>query len=782
MPAPSAVPPPVRPESIAPAEEVFYASSEREMDLHELFDVLVRGKWIILGCLLAVLLPTVAWTLSQPSRYTSYAVVLIDKPADDLSTLRPQSGRLLAQEADLENELLVLRESYPLAEEAARTVLRTPAMPGTSRRPTVVAPGEDGRPPTVREVALRLQQAYVSAAPASDEVDAVRISGVSTDPAEAAFLANVYAEAFTALTRTESRAGVAASRTFLEAQVADKGTELAALDEAVRAFMDREDAVALDQETSQLVSQIAALEAERDAADVEVQRHRATIAAVQSELARVEPGLARRPASDVDGQLAAAQERLRELQAQVEPYYARNPELRGSDDVPEFLRIRREEMARLEDRVATLSAEIAATAAVGGGGPGDTQSAFQRSATLRAQLVEAPTALRGAEATRAQLGTRLAAYDRELEAIPNQSVDLARLQRDRLAAERLYQSLNENLQQAEVSEQSELGSARVIRPAFVASVPFAPRRLQTVLVDALLGLVLGVAGAIARVRLDRRLSRPDDIQKAGYALLGTIPDFTDTIRSDFGGQERVEVDGRRVDTRLVALLNPMTTASETYRALRTSVQFSRPDADVQTILVTSSSPSEGKSITASNLALVLAQAGRRVLLIDADLRRPTLHTRFDHPLSPGLAEVVFDDEPLRVERTLPVADNLWVLTAGQRVPNPSELLGSKRMRDVIEQARALFDVVVFDVPPVLAATDAVLLSTQADATLVVARAGVTKDFQLEATVSALLGVGAHVIGVVLNGFDLSHSYGYKYKYMYRYQSKYAYGNEKRASA
>ncbi len=752
------------------------------MDLHELIDILVRGKWIVLGCIVAVLIPTIGWAVSQPSRYTSYSVVLIDKPADDLSMLRPQSGRLLAQEPDLENELLVLRESYPLAEEAARTVLQTPVLPGTSRPLTVVAPDEDGRAPTLREVALRLQQQYISAAPASDEVDAVRISGVSTDPAEAAFLANVYAEAFTALTRTEGRASISASRTFLEEQVADKGTELAELDEAVRAFMDRENAVALDQETSQLVSQIAALEAERDAADVEVQRHSATIAAVQAELARVEPGLARRPASDVDGQLEAAQERLRELQAQVEPYYARNPELRGSDEVPEFLRIRRDEMARLADRIASLSAEIAATASVGGGGPGDTQSAFQRNATLRAQLVEARTALRGAEATRAQLAARLAAYDRELEAIPNQSVDLARLQRDRLAAERLYQLLNENLQQAEVSEQGELGSARIIRPAFVASMPFAPRRVQTILLGALAGLVLGLVGAVARVRLDRRLSRPDDIKAAGYSLLGTIPDFTDIIASDFGGQERFEVDGRRIDTRLVALLNPMTTASETYRALRTSVQFSRPDAVVQTLLVTSSSPSEGKSVTAANLALVMAQAGRRVLLVDADLRRPTVHSRFDRPLSPGLADVVFGDEPLSLEHGIPVADDLWIITAGQRVPNPSELLGSKRMREVIEQARGLFDVVIFDAPPVMAATDAVLLSTQADATLVVARAGVTRDFQLETTVAALHDVGAHVIGVVLNGFDLSHSYGYKYKYVYRYQDKYAYGAENRTTA
>ncbi|HEX8386517.1 MAG TPA: polysaccharide biosynthesis tyrosine autokinase, partial [Rubricoccaceae bacterium] len=436
------------------------------------------------------------------------------------------------------------------------------------------------------------------------------------------------------------------------------------------------------------------------------------------------------------------------------------------------------EIARAEADVERLSARLAAdAAATGGGGPGDPQSAFQRTAALRTQLSDARTALQGAIATREAIASRLASYDVELAAVPSQSIDLARLQRDRLAAERLFQTLDQKLQEAQVAEEGELGYARVIRPAFASPVPFAPQRLRNVVLAALAGLLLGVTVAVARVRLDHRFARPDDVQNAGHTLLGTIPDFSDLIKKDFGGKEFVDVGGRRLDTRLISLLNPMATASETYRALRTSVQFSRPDAVVQTILVTSANPGEGKSVTAANLALVLAQAGRRVLLVDCDLRRPTVHKKFGINREPGLSHVVFGDIALDPALLAQPADDLWVLPSGTLVPNPSELLGSKRMRDLLEEMRGLFDVLVLDAPPVHAATDAVLLSTQADATVVVARASVTKDFDLESAIGALNGVGAQVIGVVLNGFDISKSYGYRYKYAYRYGSDYAYGHE-----
>lgn len=784
--SPQVTPPTTRLDALAPVEEAFYTSDDAGTDLRELFDILLRGKWVILACILATSVPVAVWMISQPSLYSSYAVVLVDKKDDNLGSILPTQGAAsyFSQDRNLENELLVLRESLPLAETAAQAILDAPEIPGTRRSPTILD-SEDGEPPlSLLDVAFRLQGSYVSASQEGPNVDAVRVSGVSTDPAEAAYLANIYAAAFAELTRDQSRLGVKTSRTFLENQVQEKGAELSGYDEAVRQFMNREGAVALDQETSQLVSQIANLQSERDAAEVQVQLQEARIASIESELARVQPGLASRPAADLDGQLAAAQERVRTIQARFAPYYAQNPELRNAPaaELPDFIRTGRAEIERAEAEVARLSRQIAAAAAAGsGGGPGDTQSGFERQAALRAALSDARTELRGSVATREAIADRLSAYDRDLAQIPSQSIDLARLQRDRQAAEQLYQSLDQKLQESRIAEEGELGYARVIRPAFASLSPFAPKRARNVALSAFAGLLLGMMFAVARVRLDHRIQRPDDIQRAGYTLLGTVPNFSDLVKRDFGGKDTVDIDGRAVDTRLITLLNPMATASETYRALRTSVQFSRPDAVVQTILVTSANPGEGKSVTSANLAVVLAQAGRRVLLVDCDMRRPTVHKKFGLNREPGLSHVVFQEAVLDPSTLAQPADGLWVLPAGQLVPNPSELLGSKRMRDVLDEMRSQFDIVILDAPPVHAATDAVLLSTQTDATIVVARAGETKDFDLESALGALASVGSKTIGVVLNGFDLSQAYGYKYRYAYRYGSDYAYGHENQSA-
>lgn len=758
------------------------------VDLREMFDLLLRGRWIILACLLGVTLPVTVWTLRQPSLYNAYAILLVEKKNDDLGRVLAASSQMsfLQSERNLENELLLLRQSMPLAEAAVDSIRRYGRVPGSGEPLTILAPNANGEPLSARDIAFRLPR-YIGAAQEGTDVDAIRVTAVSTVPGEAALLANIYADAFVALTRNQSRIGVSASREFLQAQVAERGEELERLDADVRAFMERSGAVALDQETSQLVSQLASLEGERDAADVQIRQREATIAALQAEIDRTQPGLAGRLGSDLDGQLAAAQAELRDAQNALEVFYRRNPGMRDDPAVTDAPVVAaRDRVRRAEARVETLGTRLAAEAGVGGGGPGDARAAFERVAQLRRQLADERIARDGLVGQRAQLARRIADYEADLSRIPSQSINLAQLQRQRQSADRLYQTLDARLQEARVAEESELGYARVIRPAFTAAVPFAPNRTRNIGLGMLAGLLLGVVVAVARVRLDHRFFRPSDLQDAGYTVLGTVPTFDDLIKKDHGGKEAVDVGGGRMqDTRVVALLNPMSTASESYRALRTAVQFSRPDADVQTILVTSASPGEGKSVTAANLAVVMAQAGRRVLLVDCDLRRPTVHRKFGVAREPGLTQMVFSDGVPDVSTLTQPADDLWLLPAGALPPNPSELLGSRRMREVLEHLRSQFDLIVLDAPPVHAATDAVLLSTQADATIVVVRAAQTRDYDLDQALDALGSVGAKTIGLVFNGFSLSSAYGYSYRYTARYGGDYkyyAYGHEQHSSS
>ena len=762
------------PEAPILVEEPVYVRDSRagDIDLREVIDLAVRGKWIVLGTLIALLAPTVLYTLWQPSLYKATATIRVESNEDAAAVLPGvmPNNPLIESERNLRNELLILDEDIYLAEAAAAEVLQYGRDPETQAPLTILQRANADGEVTRREVALLLQDAYITSELHGKDVDAIDVTAVSTSPGEAKLLANVYAETFADVAQASSRAGVTASADFLEDQVADASARLTDADAAAKTYMEREGAVALDEETTDIVSQLGTLEGQLDAVRNEAEAKAATIAAVEAQLAAVEGQQPRAAASTSGAELESIRAELVGVNARLEQVYLRNPDLRSSADVPEDVAFLRRQKESLEGRISR-----AAEQAVASGAGQDLAAAAGQADALRTRLTDDRIRLQALRAQSRRLSGRIGELERELANIPRQSIELAQRERERAAAEATYTSLESKLTEARIAQTAELGYARVIRPAFTPEAPFAPSRGRNVALAVFFGLAFGVMLAVARVRLDHRLFRPDDVQNLGFPLIGTIPDTDELIKKEFGGSASVAVDGREVDAHLITLLNPRATASETYRALRTSVQFSRPDALVETILVTSPNPGEGKSVTSANLAVVMAQSGRRVLLVDADLRRPTVHKKFGLPREPGLVQRLFGDEALTLESFQQVADDLYVLPAGSLAPNPSELLGSRRMRDFMRELQSLFDVVILDAPPVLAATDAVILSTQADATLVVVRSGSTRDYELESASDALEGVGAKVIGTVLNGFHVSKAYGYKYKYAYRYSQDYAYG-------
>lgn len=202
--------------------------------------------------------------------------------------------------------------------------------------------------------------------------------------------------------------------------------------------------------------------------------------------------------------------------------------------------------------------------------------------------------------------------------------------------------------------------------------------------------------------------------------------------------------------RLIAKLNPRSPISEQYRTIRTNLQFSSIDNELNTILVTSSGPEEGKSITVANLAVVYAQQGKRVLLIDADLRKPTVHYTFRLNNIRGLSNILVGETKLGDTVVRSDVEHLDILTCGPIPPNPSELLGSRRMEIMIEHAKGIYDVILFDTPPILAVTDAQILASFVDGTLLVIRSDQTEYEAAIKAKEALLQSKAKLLGTVLN--------------------------------
>jgi len=301
----------------------------------------------------------------------------------------------------------------------------------------------------------------------------------------------------------------------------------------------------------------------------------------------------------------------------------------------------------------------------------------------------------------------------------------------------------------------------VVEPAVAPPSPVSPRPLLNTLVAAVLGLLLAAGVVALAEHLDDAVKDSDAVQEvANLATLGTIARMN-------GDKGRSEI------YRLAALLNPRSGVAEAYRTLRTNIEFASVAAPIRTLLVTSSVPGEGKTVTAANLAVVFAQAGRRVLLVDADLRKPGVHVVFDLPNAHGLTTLLRSDEvSLDAIAQGTEQANLRILTTGPLPPNPAELLGSQRMRAILERLKAACDLLIFDSPPLQAVTDSAILSSFVDGTLFVIDAGRSGRGAVRFGRESLAKAGAQVLGAVLNRVPArAHSRYYGYYGDYRRSEK-----------
>lgn len=286
----------------------------------------------------------------------------------------------------------------------------------------------------------------------------------------------------------------------------------------------------------------------------------------------------------------------------------------------------------------------------------------------------------------------------------------------------------------------------IVEPASPPTSPVSPSTLLNTLLAAALGLMVVAGIAFLAEQLDDTIKDADGVQEvAGLSTLGTIARMRGTR-------------GRREIYRVVTLLYPRSSIAEAYRTLRVNVEFAALDAPVQTLLVTSTAPGEGKSVTSANLAVAFAQAGSRVLLVDADLRKPGVHALFDLPNTYGLTTMLRGDAVESEVLSQPTEQaNLQILTTGPLPPNPAELLGSQRMQAVLELLRKSADLVIFDSPPLQAVTDAAVLSAFVDGTLLVVKAGHSRRVPVKKARETLARAGANVLGVVLNGVAVKES-------------------------
>jgi polysaccharide biosynthesis transport protein len=369
----------------------------------------------------------------------------------------------------------------------------------------------------------------------------------------------------------------------------------------------------------------------------------------------------------------------------------------------------------------------------------------------------------------------------EANAMSERMVQYNILKRDAEANKTLYDGLLTKLKEAGISSALQSSNIRVVDPAMIPSYPSRPAKTRNVALAFLVGLVGGIGLALLREYMDNTVKTPDDIETlARLPSLAVVPAFSDSNSGEAPRSSKFlsGLSGNGHDKRieLVAQHLPKSQMSEAFRALRTALLLSQPDRPPQVILVTSALPREGKTTAAANLAVTLAQLGDRTLLIDGDLRKPGVGRLLNlgsgkyAGLSSYLAGVSSLD---LVTVQHPAIPNLSAIPTGPLPPNPADLLASHKLADAVTELRRKFKFVVIDSPPIMAATDAVILSVQTDGVLLVVRSGETPKEAFTRTRDLLTSVKCRLLGVVLNAVDSSApDYYYSYRY---YPYSYGYG-------
>ena len=766
--------------------------SGTELSLRGIWDAVVR-RWWIAACVFIVIVSLGVWrTLSKTPLYRATATVRVSQQQAPIQGLQAPTGYQDFRIDRLAAEMEVIR-SVAVAERVAdslglrlivkhppetrRSTILGPFIPrvdstaregeyrlvlgaeefsligragplGTARYgDTLVAEGITlslwnrpglSDPNVVLEVislpaAGRIVQSSMSTA-VVEKTDIIAISALLPDQLLAQQVANVAARQYATFSKEVMQNQAEAKTAFIETQLQQQRQLLSDAQDARKEFLERNNLTNVATEQAAISARIYALEADRQASVLERESHLKLLGEM--------------------GKSDTTTENLRRLV--------------GSGQVSSNAAVK-----SLTDRWFMLSSERQKLTS------GNRNVILSEVAAIDSQIAVTKRELQTAvDDYFVQLNSRINSYDSQLASLrvetgkyPGLAADEARLASTEKTLQTLYDNLQAQHQLARIAEAVEMDVVRQIDAASFPIMPETPNRRQDAFLAAALGVLLGIAVAVLLDRLDDSVRSPDDIaQQLSLPVLGMIP----AIKLE----EAAKVEGSTIMERLVTHANPRSPVAEAYRSLRTNLAFARAREEIKTLVLTSPGPADGKSTTVANLAITFAQQGQRTLLVDADLRRAVLDKTFSVPRSPGLTEVIVGEAEL--ERAVHPTDvpNLYVLGSGHFPPNPSELLGSTAMQNVLREAKEQFDVILFDSPPLLAVTDAAVLATMVDGTVLVVRMGSTARQAVRRALGQLKAVHAYVLGAVMNDVDLRRSsyyggYGYAY---YAYYGSEANGN------
>jgi tyrosine-protein kinase Etk/Wzc len=775
-----------------PPMPVTHRYGQEEVSLAGVARALIRARRLIAGLVLAGVIAAIGLTLLQTPEYESEATIQIHAQrasrGSGLAELGPAIGLpgLVDDAGGIETDMLVMTSRRivehvvdslslhvqvvepPVARSDVFSVVRAPrdvsplslelrrdgsagyrvrveSASASPPHPEMIKPGEPFLVHGV-ELALREQpdvggvdRMSIVIRPFRDAVEAVRselevaragrgtqivtVAYRNRDPVIAAAVPNAIMDAFIHHKNETNKAENRSRANFLRQQVAHYEVELTEAETRLREFRERQQIISIQDQATEQVRRFAQLQSRRD----ELQEERD---ALRRLLSRVQTESAGAGAEDAYRQLASF------------PVFFANPTIQNI--IRSLIDL---ENSRAQLMVRRTEENI------------DVQGIDKRIDELESQLLEtAENYLESRENQMASLDATLAEFAHQAVTVPAREVEFARLSEQRELLGGIHQQLQMRLHEVEVEEAVEPMYVQLLDPALVAEDPASPRPLLNVVLGAMLGMGLALMLLFVRQALDTKVRSRADVQLAagGLPILAAIPRNASVQNRSALRIPQLPFlrrpQSRRVDSAVVARDEPLSVAAEAYRALRTRLFLRRSTAAPSTIVIISAVAGEGKSTSAANLAVALAQQGSRTLLIDGDLRKGRQHDLFAFAQSPGLAEFLRGERPLAgLVHSLQLTDGILdVLPAGRYPPNPAELIGGAGLASALAHWQESYEHIVVDTPPLsLAADAAVLCSYPHTSALVVARAGFSDRDAIEHVHDELTALGIRIDGVIV---------------------------------
>ncbi|MBI96375.1 hypothetical protein CL656_04450 [bacterium] len=593
--------------------------------------------------------------------------------------------------------------------------------------------------------------------------DMIEISFSTIDPIEAALIANTIVDEYKKLDLAWNTGEMSHLKSFLVDQIDKKKVELLDSENLLKKFQEKEQIFTIDENSKLLLENLISAESKlynlKSEGNILFERKKY----IESQLTDEEKKLIDGVSNTINHRLYALKNEIAlkeaELITAVSQQGEGHPVVNSIEDKLEKLK------NQLELETRTLISQGISVA-----------DPIKYRQSLMDSVINITAISAMIESKVNELEKLVSEYDQDLSSLPQKILEFARLSRDLNIHSETYSLMRQKLEETRINEASQVGSIRIIDEARVSTSRVSPNMKLNFLAGLILSLIISIMLAFLIEHFDRTVKSLDEIESYGFPILAIIPSMGRDKKNKKTKKYQIKIgNAEKVERRLLTHEDPKSPVSEAYRGLRTSLMYDKQNNENKVILISSTGPGEGKTTTIANLAIAYADLGKKTILIDTDLRKPIINKIFSIEKDPGLTKYLSGNEnnftKIISETSI---DNLSIITSGIIPPNPSEMLASERMVELLDELKKVYDVILLDSPPLLAVTDTLVSMKFVDQFFLVVRAMKTDKLGLKRSIELLKQANAPISGIVLNAVDETTSYGGGYYYNY-YQ--YYYGDK-----